>query len=74
MLSKLKIFGALTKCTLFVDSRFGGSINYIKWSHLRRSRLELLNLAKPKLELACLTGQPIEKFKLEEKLGRGLVW
>ena len=58
----------------FVDSIFGGSINYIEWSHLRRSRLVLLNMAKPELELACLTGQPIWKFKLEEKLGQGLVW
>ena len=58
----------------FVDSIFWGSINYIDWSNLRRSRQALLNLAKPELELACLTSQPIEKFKSEEKLGWGLVW
>ena len=58
----------------FVDSIFGGPINYIEWYHLRRSRPMLLNLAKPELELAWLTDQPIWKFKLEEKLGRGPVW
>ena len=58
----------------FVDSRFGGSINYIEWSHLRRSRPVLLNLAKPELKLAYLIKQPIWKFKPEEKLGQGPVW
>ena len=58
----------------FVDSRFGGSINYIEWSHLRRSRPVLLNLAKLELELAYLIGQPIWKFKPEEKLGWGPIW
>ena len=58
----------------FVDLRFGGSINYIKLSHLRMSRPVILNLAKPKLELAYLTGRPIWKFKSEEKLGQGPFW